>query len=253
MSLSRTSISKVIVEVNDYGDGLLEGTWWEPHEKREGNNRRKDLPPKVRRYRDALNRERTLRKRKKRVRQAVMAMPAVYLWSATYESNMQDYSKAKGDFETFLRELRAMYPEIRSQWVAVAEPQKRGAWHWHFALPVYVPKAVIDRIWHEASGEQGYTFVSGPKRHQHLSGPVKKVKASLYLSKYFSKDMGEDREAYEHAYKVGRGVVIPVERYEFPTIYEARAFVDALQQYQYLNDEKEWREGGWFCTWTLTG
>lgn len=182
-----------------------------------------------------------------------MAMQACYLWSMTYKSNMLDYGKAKEDFEEFIRRLREKKPEIRAQWVAVAELQKRDAWHWHLALPCYVPKKLFDNLWEEITGDAGWTFVSGPRRQGHVSRPVARVKASLYLSKYFTKEAGESGERYQHAYKVGRGIQVPVERLEFPSLREAKAFVDSLQQFQYLNNENDWREGGWFCTWTLTG
>lgn len=50
----------------------------------------------------------------------------------TYAENMTDPKRLAADFKKFIRKIRDDYPSI--EYIAVAEPQGRGAWHMHVIL-----------------------------------------------------------------------------------------------------------------------
>lgn len=74
----------------------------------------------------------------------------------TYRQNMRDSRKLQEDFERFIRRLRKQYPEHDLQYLAVIEPQERGAWHLHILLKgckrLFIPNKVIAECW-----AQGFT------------------------------------------------------------------------------------------------
>ena len=241
MSLSTGRVAYYRARVNDYGQGDAEVTFWVDKPAPVSNRRNEEVCTEERARRDGLNKVRSNRRSRKRIRQAVMSMPATYLWTLTYAENMQDRAQADADFEAFIDALRERYPSIKGQWTATAETQKRGAWHWHVVLPVRIPKPVMDNLWHH-----GFTFVGGPKRHK---GPMKRVQAAYYLAKYVGKALDEGVTG-QHAYKVGRGVVVPEVTLAFETEAEWLAFVLAFDQAPLLRDDASgFLGGGWGATW----
>jgi hypothetical protein len=70
----------------------------------------------------------------------------------TYAENMQDSKKLYEDFKKFILRLKYEYSEHDLQYIAVAEPQARGAWHMHVLLksdkPVlYIDNVKLSKIW----------------------------------------------------------------------------------------------------------
>ena len=62
---------------------------------------------------------------------------------------MQDTKKLMFDFKNFNKKLRTLFDY---EYIAVAEPQKRGAWHLHIIMifktvAPYIPVDVIVKIW----------------------------------------------------------------------------------------------------------
>jgi hypothetical protein len=49
----------------------------------------------------------------------------------TYRENMTDCKQLTRDRETFWKRLKRKHPEIPLEYVTIAEPQERGAWHLH--------------------------------------------------------------------------------------------------------------------------
>lgn len=75
----------------------------------------------------------------------------------TYAENMQDPKTLYKDFDKFIKRLRYKYSKHKLDYIAVAEPQGRGAWHMHILLksnlPVlYIENSELEKIW-----GQGYT------------------------------------------------------------------------------------------------
>lgn len=70
----------------------------------------------------------------------------------TYAENMTDSERLYKDFDKFSKKLKYKYSEHKFDYVCVAEPQGRGAWHMHVMLktdrPVlFVDNRDIEKIW----------------------------------------------------------------------------------------------------------
>lgn len=136
-------------------------------------------------------------------------MQAAYILTLTYHENMQDRAQAVRDRQEFDRKMRKHYGE-RWQAVAVAEQQKRGAWHWHIATAFQVDQQIALRAWREVTGDPTITQVHNgfaPNGKGNAYG-----KCSGYLSKYITKDV-EHGEAFRHRYHVQRGSAVPVQHF----------------------------------------
>ena len=69
----------------------------------------------------------------------------------TYAENMEDKDRLYKDFEKFYKKLKRRYKGIKFDYILVAEPQNRGAWHIHLMLkgdkPLYIHHNVINELW----------------------------------------------------------------------------------------------------------
>jgi len=70
----------------------------------------------------------------------------------TYVRNMKDPRQLYVDYVNFFKRLKYEYPSHQLDYIAVAEPQGRGAWHMHVMLksdkPVlYISNQDMERIW----------------------------------------------------------------------------------------------------------
>ncbi len=69
----------------------------------------------------------------------------------TYIENMGDKDKLYNDFKNFYKRLKRRYKDIKFDYILVAEPQDRGAWHIHLMLkadkPLYIHDSVIRELW----------------------------------------------------------------------------------------------------------
>lgn len=87
--------------------------------------------------------------------------PTCSLWvTLTYKENMTDTAQLSYDFDVFMKRLQRFCEKSENgkcKYIAVAEPQARGAWHWHIILMFarinpYISNADMARIW-----EHGFT------------------------------------------------------------------------------------------------
>ena len=62
----------------------------------------------------------------------------------TYAENMMDSDRLYKDYDIFLKKLKYAYKDIKFDYIAVAEPQERGAWHMHVLLKSDKPVLFID-------------------------------------------------------------------------------------------------------------
>ena len=76
----------------------------------------------------------------------------------TYSENMTDLKRLYSDFNKFIKRLRYKYGDINFEYIAVPEPQLRGAWHIHLLLKavnkevLYISNDKIAELW-----RQGFT------------------------------------------------------------------------------------------------
>lgn len=64
----------------------------------------------------------------------------------SYEKNMMDERQLYKDYDKFMKRLRYAYPEHNFEYIAVAEPQGRGAWHFHVMLKSDKPVLYIENV-----------------------------------------------------------------------------------------------------------
>lgn len=98
------------------------------------------------------------------------------IFTLTYKENMTDKMRLKNDFNAFWKRLvYAVGEKGATEYIAAAEPQNRGAWHWHIVVfqekKTFIPMKQINEIW-------GHGFVKTDKR--------KKVENSDSIGKYLS-------------------------------------------------------------------
>lgn len=62
----------------------------------------------------------------------------------TYAENMQDEKRLLKDFELFYKRLKYAMKGHKLEYIVVAEPQERGAWHMHLMLKSDQPHLYID-------------------------------------------------------------------------------------------------------------
>lgn len=69
----------------------------------------------------------------------------------TYAENMTDSKRLYTDFDKFYKKLKYRYKEHKFEYIAVAEPQERGAWHFHLMLKsdkdLYIHDSEIRKLW----------------------------------------------------------------------------------------------------------
>lgn len=69
----------------------------------------------------------------------------------TYAENMQDHNKLYVDYRDFFKRLKYHHPDHTLDYIAVAEPQGRGAWHFHVMLKsdktIYIDNRDMEKLW----------------------------------------------------------------------------------------------------------
>lgn len=82
---------------------------------------------------------------------SVYDSPRQKVITLTYAENMTDSKKLMKDFQNFYYRLKRKYPNYKFEYVAVAEPQARGAWHMHLLLKIdkrkFIPCHEIKELW----------------------------------------------------------------------------------------------------------
>ena len=113
----------------------------------------------------------------------------------TYKENMTDTKKLMLDFDLFYKRLKYKLKEHKLEYIAVAEPQGRGAWHFHIMLKstnqanLYIDNKTLEKIW-----GNGYTDAQRLK-----SDDV----GSYYVS-YFTDLLEEDKKGNKKRLKGSR-------------------------------------------------
>lgn len=110
----------------------------------------------------------------------------------TYRENQTDIRLAWYHFNRFARLVRDALGTFR--YVAVAERQKRGAWHLHVAVKGWQDLTLLRQCWKRAGGDGNIDV-----RKWH--GPVQRM--ASYMSKYISKSFTQEElaERSHHRYR----------------------------------------------------
>lgn len=163
--------------------------------------------------RAAMNRDRSARRARTKVRRLVKSKNLDTMITLTYRENMLDRAKMARDFDVFIKRIRRIIPTF--EYVCVFEMQKRGAWHAHIAVQRvqshYLHKGtlvksydMIRAVWRAVVGEGNIDVSRSLRKQQRNVG-----KLAGYLSKYLSKTFedGGEGDSYRAS---GRALPKPV-------------------------------------------
>lgn len=143
-----------------------------------------------------------------------MAMRGDHLLTLTYRRNETSLRAAWGDLRRFVRSVRDRLGGF--DYVAVAERQKRGAWHFHLAVRGRQDLSLLRHCWERAGGDGNIDVRYRPGMPLH--------KLAAYLSKYISKsfDLNDGERGSAHRFRRSQGIS-PVAFVELVTIDPAEA------------------------------
>lgn len=231
--------TRMVVRVFDFGKGLIEATFGpqvrcQPKKCRRGASDARDE-----------NEARAARRAKATLRRKCMAMGADRLLTLTYRENVRDYDRAGCDLSKFLRLLRHEFGDF--PYVAVAEPQKRGAVHWHLAIRGFRDARTLRRLWRHAAGD-GNIDVSTGGRAPKAGDPLR---IARYLSKYLAKGYSEGHLGglNRKRFRCSKGIVVPEARHEFESLDDSMRFLagvcPAWGQFEVHEDGLY----GWAASW----
>ena len=108
----------------------------------------------------------------------------------TYKSNMQDPEKLMRDFQKWQQRMQYAHDTTKFDYIAIAEPQERGAWHIHLLIkadkPIYWDYNKIGKMWKGVIKED----VGNPQVEEITADDV-----GSYFAAYFSTVIDEEADA----------------------------------------------------------
>lgn len=161
------------------------------------------------------------RRAKQKVRHLCKAMAVNSLWTLTIRENMQDREVMLKYIDRFRRRVVKVLGEWR--YVAVIEPQERGALHVHLAthaLALRIERGgvkvkswdVMRAIWRSVLAVDGLTGNFDEAKRKKRWGGSEPIKGSgaiaSYIAGYVAKDMANS-ELNRKRYSVSKGVELP--------------------------------------------
>lgn len=229
--------------LRNYGDGLAEIGWSfipasRPSKAIRGESGKRDE-----------NESRAIRRARSRLRQLILAACADHLLTLTYRENVTDFDRACADLSRFVRLVKASIPGW--VYIAVAEEQKRGAWHWHLAVVGRQDVMLLRSLWRQVVGE-GNIDVNPPKG----KGQYRQLALVKYLGKYLAKSFAEGRRDFNaRRFRSSLGIEVPIAYLTLPDDARSDAAGYALNQlklaagsigFAWIPDDKP---AGWACSW----
>lgn len=235
---------KFKIILTDYGNGLGEVGWaYVPSLKKDKGHRGNSANREE-------NEDRSVRRARSRLRKLILSVQADHMLTLTYRDNVTDFDQACDDLSKFVRVVKGKLPGWI--YVAVAERQKRGAWHWHMAVCGRQDVALLREAWRHTIGA-GNIDVTPPKGigKQRLLALVK------YLGKYLSKEFGGDEhELNARRFRASLGIKVPFTVIPLPddqrgnasgyAVHMLRANVGSVGYVWHAKD----CPAGWACSWS---
>lgn len=131
----------------------------------------------------------------------------------TYAENMQDIKRLYRDYVLFYQKLKRRYKGYGFEYIAVPEPQLRGAWHMHVLLKsmnkeyLYIPNDEVAELW-----GHGFTKTQRLENVDNVGAYV-----SAYLTDLYDEDTGTSTKgarlylypAGMNLYRCSRGIKRP--------------------------------------------
>ena len=234
---------KYKVTLRDYGNGLAEIGWSfvgaavTSKSGKGESEERKD------------HEIRAQRRARSKIRQLVLSAHADHMLTLTYRENVADFDRACNDLSKFIRQVKKKLPVW--VYIAVAEQQGRGAWHWHMAVKGRQDVELLRTAWRHVVVE-GNIDVSPPRS----SGKEGTLALVRYLSKYLSKGFEQgDRELNRRRFRSSLGIVVPEVMLTLPPFRRADATAYAVDVlYKTAGSVGHvWNSpelaAGWACSW----
>lgn len=177
--------------------------------------------------RDAKNEERSCRRARTKVRRLAKYKRLDTMLTLVYAANQTDRQLAQVHLAAFVRRVRRVIPDF--EYVAVAETQKRGAWHWHMAV-----KQLSSGYWVGGKYRHSWNLLRSIWRSVIHGGGNIDVKApgkpgrgvhklASYLTKYITKDFASGVKN-QNRYQAS-GCALPAGvTLELPTLGQAAIF-----------------------------
>ena len=202
----RTHLNTAKYKINliDYGHGVGEIGWsFIPSNPSVKSARGKSE------HRDK-NEDRSMRRSRSKMRQLILTTKADHLLTLTYRKNVTDFSQSTKDFSSFIRKVKFSLPDFI--YIAVAEQQKRGAWHWHLAVRGRQDVNLLRLAWRSVIGE-GNIDVNAPREAQK----GRQFALIQYLGKYLGKGFSEgEHKLNARRFRSSQGIKIPYLSIELP-------------------------------------
>ena len=152
---------KAVIQGHNYVDITYSQKQCKPHIKKLSKHNYVVLSSgEIKKYNNSKNNIKTqsnLRKTFKNLRQLIRtnfdnkSKNQLFI-TLTYAENMTDHKRLYSDFDAFLKRLKRRFKEHKFDYIAVAEPQERGAWHFHILLKtnqktLYINNTELTTLW----------------------------------------------------------------------------------------------------------
>ncbi len=229
--------------LRNYGQGLAEIGWsfipyLHPAKAGRGLSEQREM-----------HEDRAIRRARSRIRHLILSTKADHLLTLTYRENVTDYGLACLHLSKFVRIIKSKSPGW--VYVAVAEQQKRGAWHWHLAVCGRQDVDALRSAWLHVVGD-GNIDVKPPKRFV-INRQLALVR---YLGKYLAKGFKEGhRELNARRFRASRGIEVPAQYLILPKVHRSnvRVFIEgklieAAGSIGHVWDPES-KAAGWACSW----
>lgn len=240
----RTHLNTAKYRINliDYGHGVGEIGWsfipaTQPNKAARGKSEKREK-----------NEDRSMRRSRSKMRKLILSTKADHLLTLTYRENVTDFAQSAKDFSSFIRKVKFALPDFI--YIAVAEQQKRGAWHWHLAVRGHQNVNLLRLAWRSVVGE-GNIDVNAPRTAQK----GRQFALIQYLSKYLGKGFAEgEHKLNARRFRASLGIKIPYLSIEMPN-NDRNALGFAIET---LRDKvgsvgHVWTSddctAGWACSW----
>lgn len=235
--------SRYRISLINYGNGLGEIGWSfiplvQPFKAEKGLSQNR-----------VANEDRAIRRARSRLRRLILSANTDHLLTLTYRENITDFDQAGRDLSKFVRLVKDKLPGW--VYIAVAEQQKRGAWHWHLAVCGRQDVTLLRTCWRHVVGE-GNIDVNPPK----ASGKYRLLALVTYLGKYLAKGFEDgNRELNARRFRVSLGIKVPYTAISLPLeqrdnvcAYAVGVLKAQIGESGFVWEAKD-MTAGWACSW----
>lgn len=178
--------------------------------------------------RAARNRERAVARAKREVTEYIVHNRLGRMWTLTFGHPQYSRARVIAVVNDFMQRWRGAegkpFPYL---YVAELHPDGHG-WHVHMAVPdwLYAQKHELQKIW-------GWGIVQFSARRKGAGSRRDYRRLAGYLTKYFSKDWGDELEPGSHRYERARGFSPLVVSVRFESRAAALEWLEGLDGYSF--------------------